>query len=298
MVDALAATFSPSLNEKNELEQEPVNMETLASQQSSRLVMSRELESGVDSPFDLESGVNSPMELESEMNTPMEPESGRDSPMERPTPPSSTIKEDIRKQRKEKKDLQDFKNKHPEFNKRKGASIHLNDENDELKGGSEVKLVPQAIEAIKFLRKVRDEEDDFARYKDMERIQPPPMPLNLSSSSSSSSNHFNTAPPSSLNTANITKVNGTNRPKTAKRGIKMMTNKERELLSEETRSQELIELQNQNPEYYIEKDLITGSTFCNVCGTPLLPDPKIEQLSIWLHAIRYCEFANHNFPIN
>ena len=95
-------------------------------------------------------------------------------------------------------------------------------------------------------------------------------------------------PPSALFTKSVmNKPKATNKPKTAKRGLKMMTNKEREALAEEARSDELIKLQEENPEYYIERD--EQGTYCNVFGTPLLPDPRVDQLSIWLHAIRYCE---------
>lgn len=236
MVDALAATFTPSLGDNQKELEEEVSSETASSEQPSRV----------------------------------------DSPMEPPTPPSLTAKEqarqanEARKQRKEKNDLEHLKIKHPEFNTRKGAALLID---DELQGGSEVKLVPQAIKAIKHLRKVRDEEDNFARYRDMER---PPMPPDILFTHSSSTTN-----------SKVNKVNGTNRPKTAKRGIRMMTNKERESLAEEVRSNELIKLQNDNPEYYIEKD--GKARYCNVCGTPLLPDPRVDQLSIWLHAIRYCK---------
>lgn len=229
VVDALAATFTPSISDNEE-------------------------SSGVPSGI------------------PSKQATGSNSPMEAATPPSTLTAQEQeqgkqtnenRKLRKENKDLQNFKNRHPEFNTRKGAAVLID---DVLQGGSEVSLVPQAIQAITHLRKVRDEEDNFARYRDMER---PPMPSNL------------------LFAHSVSKVNGTNRPKTARRGVKMMTNKEREALAEEPRTPELMRIQDENPEYYISQD--EKGRYCNVCGTPLLPDPRVDQLSIWLHAIRYCE---------
>lgn len=205
--------------------------------------------------------------------TPPQKANGIEPSLESATPSATPAMKDRPKQangankpRKEKKDLSDYKKKHPEFNTRKGAALLVD---DTLQGGSEVSLVPQAIQAVTHLRKVRDEEDNFARYRDMER---PPMPPNLLFT----------------NSIIMNKPKETNRPKTAKRGLKMMTNKEREALAEEARSDELIKLQGENPEYYIERD--EQGTYCKVCGTPLLPDPSVDQLSIWLHAIRYCEW--------
>lgn len=233
MVDALAATFTPSTGESSAMSSE-ASTEGVSKQTS-----------------------------------------GAESPEKPETTPTSAIDEQavqstrVRKTHKEKKTLLDFKNKHPEFNTRKGAALLVD---DTLQGGSEVSLVPQAVQAITHLRKVKDEEDNFTRYRDMER---PPMP------------------PALLYTNSVSKANGTTRPHNAKRGIKMMTNKEREAMAEEIRSPELMKLQADNPEYYIEKD--GKGMYCNVCGTPLLPDPRVDQLSIWLHAIRYCESEIEQF---
>lgn len=239
-----------------------------------------------------------PSEDVSGVNTPLEPST----PLSAPSPSSSAAslsgtegdksqagdkpkaKIVLRRERKESRrregggvnrprDLAEFKIRYPEFNARKGAP-QLNDDST-LQGGSEITLVPQAIHAINHLRKVRDEEDEYARYRDMEK---PPMPPVLPSATSSNKG-------SSLN---VNKDKATNRPQTAKRGVKNMSSKEREILAEEVRSEELIRLQEDNPEYYVAKE-DKGARHCNVCGTPLLPDPKVEQLSIWLHAMRYCE---------
>lgn len=43
-----------------------------------------------------------------------------------------------------------------------------------------------------------------------------------------------------------------------------------------------------------EKDLTEGDAkFCKTCFTPLIPDPKPEQLFIWLHAMR-CRFSSRS----
>lgn len=223
-------------------------------------------------------------------------------PLKPATPPSSTIVEPeteavegstptrkvelSRTSGRPKKSYQDFKSKHPEFNTRKGAGSILSIEEDPLRGGSQVPLVPQAIQAITQLRKIRDEEEEFSRFRDMDR---PPMPPQIDVyQGKPKPKSGNSTPTEEKADEDGVEGNG-KQPHTPRRGVKSMSNKEREALAEEVRSEELIKLQEENPEYYVASD--EKGRYCNVCGTPLVPDPKVEQLSIWLHAIRYCKLA-------
>lgn len=233
---------------------------------------------------------------------PSEEASGTNTPLEPATPPSSAVKdiesasaetfasptkvELSRTSGRPKKSYQDFKSKHPEFNTRKGAGSILSIEEDPLRGGSQVALVPQAIQAIIQLRKIRDEEEEFSRFRDMDR---PPMPpqIDVYQGKPKPKNGNITPTEEKTDGKGIEEGNNGNKPYMPRRGVKSMSNKEREALAEEVRSDELIKLQEENPEYYVASD--EKGRYCNVCGTPLVPDPKVEQLSIWLHAIRYCK---------
>jgi hypothetical protein len=203
---------------------------------------------------------------------------GAESPLEPPNPVDELgASEKQSRVGKGKDPCDDIRARFPEFNSRKGASLLID---DELKGGSEVGLVPQAVQAILHLRKLRDREDNYARYRDMERPVMPRKDIFKPASTTT------TATIADLSASSSSHGTTTTSSISAKKGVRMMTNKERDAMSEEIRSPELIRLQKENPEYYISED--DKGTYCNVCGTPLLPDPKPEQLSIWLHAIRYC----------
>jgi hypothetical protein len=92
---------------------------------------------------------------------------GAESPLEPPNPVDELgASEKQSRVGKGKDPCDDIRARFPEFNSRKGASLLID---DELKGGSEVGLVPQAVQAILHLRKLRDREDNYARYRDMER---------------------------------------------------------------------------------------------------------------------------------
>lgn len=148
------------------------------------------------------------------------------------------------------------------------------DENEthDLGGGSRVPLVPQAVEAITQLRKVRDEEDNFARFRDMDR---PPLPV-AELPRVGGSSQTNGVKPS---TASLS----------AKRGLRFLSRQERDELAQQDKdaadSLEDESIRQEDPEWYIARD--EKGTYCKKCGLPLLPDPEPCMLEIWLHALRY-----------
>ena len=145
---------------------------------------------------------------------------------------------------------------------RGGNSLFMD---DVLGGGSEATLNPAAVEAIIHLRKVRDSEDQYARYRDMDR---PPLPLNSDPQTSENSSVAGRKPPSV----------------SAKKGLRMMSRQERDILSVQ-HAQSGSEIHREGPMWYVAKD--EKGEHCMACGMPLLPDPTREMLQIWLHAIRY-----------
>lgn len=146
---------------------------------------------------------------------------------------------------------------------------------DPLGGGSETDLNADAVRAITELRKTRDEEDNYARVKDMAR---PPLPV------SSGPHTLSSDPPRGPNDAPSAKGQGPSL--SAKRGVQMLSKAQREVLAHQHALPPPPEAED-DPLWYVAED--ANGVYCKACGIPLLPDPTVEQLEIWLHAIRYCK---------
>ena len=165
--------------------------------------------------------------------------------------------------------------KPPGYNSRNKLSEEIY---DPLGGGSEVSLIPEAVAAILHLRKVRDEEDNFARYRDMDR------PAAVTSTSADTQEGFSLSD----------RLNGCV-SMSAKKGtrIGMMDRQTRDAISaaENAVAQRSIRhRQLENPDWFLAYD--EKGTYCKVCGLPLLPDPEPKNLEIWLHAMRYRELRS------
>lgn len=158
-----------------------------------------------------------------------------------------------------------------EVSKRKQARSAIQ---DVLGGGSEASLNEQAVQAITELRKIRDEEDNFARLKDMDR---PPMPP-VAGVDAESASH------SSKSNRKDDDVNG--HSISAKRGLRSLSRQTRDTIASQHTASAPPEADS-DPSWYVARD--EKGEYCKACGIPLLPDPTVEQLQIWLHAIRYCE---------
>lgn len=197
-----------------------------------------------------------------------------------------------------------------------GASPHPI--NDVLGTGTETSLNEEAIAAILELRKVRDSEDNFARFRDMDRKPPLPLPvkgigeetlrMEKKRGPPTPRAQQNTAAEAESSSATTNdEENDSHLPNTglsAKRGIRMLSRAEREALASSYQQHEKMMQQqashrehdgqtpnstdaDDDPESYIAVD--EKGEYCKICGIPLLPDPKPEHLLIWLHAIRYRE---------
>lgn len=155
---------------------------------------------------------------------------------------------------------------------------------DVLGGGSETTLSSEAMEAILELRRVRDAEDNFARYRDMDR---PPLPVALQIAEQAGNGGGKIDGRAHIGQGSIS----------AKRGLRMMSKQEREKIASANYStvtsvpsgngqnEDKDDGEMDDPLGYVGKD--EKGEYCKVCGIPLLPDPKPDMLLIWLHAIRY-----------
>ena len=153
----------------------------------------------------------------------------------------------------------------PKVGSRGSTSLYVE---DTLGGGSEATLSPAAVTAILHLRKVRDSEDNFARYRDMDR-PPLPGPKHVQAGGTASGN------------GKISQTNSVS----ARKGLRMMSKQERSNLSEQYADSYHEGEEKSNPLWYVGRD--EKGEYCISCGIPLLPDPTKEMLQIWLHAIRY-----------